>query len=170
MARIKLNTNELIEFLKNSIEPDTLEYFYSKITNMDQESSFNQYNVFSSHVKCNIGREGNAFSLNYNEATKKNNAQVFFVIDLFEHQIFPKSRTLRILSRKVSTVMLPNPRAGQFKIIKYGAYEHKYPENELINANKYHFLYARNSWDRKNELIIKEENGQTQDQQEVPQN
>jgi hypothetical protein len=156
-----LNANFTIEslsnFLKDSITPDTMEYFYAKLTNLTHRTQVNRHGVFDSKINCSLGRQEHAFYFGSYRINDINRAQVYFVLDLFENKILPKSRTLRIVSKKSSFTLVPNPKAGQFKVVSYGAYTQKYPEPEFIQQQKYHYLYARNSWDRKNELVIKKE-------------
>lgn len=84
-------------------------------------------------------------------------AETMFVLNLLPEKILPKSRTLRIISKKYFAVPSLNPLAGQDIEHKVGVYTYKTPQPlEIVNAS-FMYLYSRNKWDRKNALKLAEE-------------
>lgn len=148
MKRVDLTEDELYDFITETRKENTLAFFYKKIMCVSSHSNFDFTGKFSAGIYCNLGRNYAAFNfVNTHENTKK--AQTFFVMDIFPNQIFPKSKTLRILRRKTEAVSIPNPNAGKPTDVKYGNISFKRMEPDLTKVSKEIVLYARNSWNRK---------------------
>lgn len=148
MKRVDLTEDDLYDFITETRKENTLAFFYKKIMCVSSHSNFDFTGQFSAGIYCNLGRNYSAFNfVNTNGDTKK--AQTFFVMDMFPNQIFPKSKTLRILRRRTDAVSIPNPNAGKQKDVTYGHTSFKRMEPDLIRVSKEIILYARNSWNRK---------------------
>jgi hypothetical protein len=114
--------------------------------------SVNYCGSLSGTIRSTNNRLTEAFGV-LNRIRNYDRGQIYFVLDVHTHQIFPKSRSFRIVSRRLLPVQILNPKAGQKKQVTYGSgYVSTYIEPNEIMVPKHLVLYCRNAWERKGEV------------------
>lgn len=144
---------DLARFITNESNPKTMDYFFMKLLKIKVEDFRVNYNGnVSGTVKSKKARITESFSV-LQRASNFVRGQIYFVLDIHEHQIFPKSRSFKICSRRTLPVSIANPNAGQKKQITYGGgYVSSYLEPTELFLPKHLVLYCRNAWERKGEV------------------
>lgn len=149
------DVKEIATMLLNENNPKTMDYFFLKLLDVRLDNAHIAWSgALSGQLRSANTRITEAFSV-LNRVNPKNYAkgQLYFTLDIHEEQIFPKSRSFRICSKRMLPVSVPNPRKGQVKNITYGSgYTASYPETPTIEVAKHITLYCRNSWERKGEV------------------
>lgn len=144
---------DLARFITNENNPKTMDYFFMKLLKIKVEDfRVNYTGNVSGTVKSKKARITESFSV-LQRASNFVRGQIYFVLDIHEHQIFPKSRSFKICSRRTLPVSIANPNAGQKKQITYGGgYVSTYLEPNELFLPKHLVLYCRNAWERKGEV------------------
>jgi hypothetical protein len=144
---------ELAKFITNENNPKTMDYFFMKLLNVKvEEFRINYTGNLSGTVKSKKARITESFGV-LQRVRAFDRGQIYFVLDIHEHQIFPKSRSFKICSRRTLPVGIANPNAGQTKKITYGGgYVSTYLEPSELFLAKQLVLYCRNAWERKGEV------------------
>ena len=144
---------DLARFITNENNPKTMDYFFMKLLKIKVEDfRVNYTGNVSGTVKSKKARITESFSV-LQRASNFVRGQIYFVLDIHEHQIFPKSRSFKICSRRTLPVSIANPNAGQKKHITYGGgYVSTYLEPNELFLPKHLVLYCRNAWERKGEV------------------
>ena len=146
-------SEELARFITNENNPKTMDYFFMKLLKVKVEEFRVAYNgSVSGSVRSKKARITESFSV-LKRASNFVRGQIYFVLDIHEHQIFPKSRSFKICSRKTMPAAIANPNAGQKKQITYGGgYVSTYLEPNETLLPKHLVLYCKNAWERKGEI------------------
>jgi hypothetical protein len=144
---------EIATMILNENNPKTMDYYFMKLLGVTLENACLSYGgALHGTLKAKNGRITESFGVlcrvrNYERG------QIYFVMDIHEAQIFPKSRSFRITSRRLLPIPVNNPKAGQKKQITYGSgYVSNYIEPTEILVPKHLVLYCRNAWERKGEV------------------
>lgn len=151
----ELNAKEIATMILNQNNPKTMDYYFMNLLGarlddgrISWNGSLNGHLISSkTRITESFGVLGRVRPKNYEKG------QIYFTLDIHEDQIFPKSRSFRICSKRLMPVSLPNPRKGQVKQIVYASgYTASYPEPNTIEVSKHITLYCRNAWERKGEI------------------
>jgi len=150
-----LNAKEVATMILNENNPKTMDYYFMRLLGVRLNHPRVSWNgslngeLISSKTRIteSFGVLGRVRPKHYEKG------QIYFTLDIHEDQIFPKSRSFRICSKRLLPVTLPNPRKGQVKQVTYGSgYTASYPEQDTIEVSKHITLYCRNAWERKGEV------------------
>lgn len=153
MIQRQLSARQLATMIINEDNPKTMDYFFMKLLKVNIEHAAVSYDgSISGTVKSNRSRITQAFGM-LGRVRDFVRGQLYFVLDIHENQIFPKSRLFRISSRKLLPIAIKNPNAGNVKEVIYGSgYTSRYMEPPDILIPKHLMLYCKNTWERKGEL------------------
>lgn len=144
---------EMATMLLNESNPKTMDYFFVKLLGVKLDNARVNYN---GSVSGSLRSYNNRITEAVGTLTRVRGVkrgQLYFILDAHDHQIFPKSRSLRICSRKYLPVSVVNPKAGETKKVMYGSYSHMQTEGPEITIAKSLVLYCRNAWERKGEVL-----------------
>lgn len=149
----EFTAEDLARFITNESSPKTMDYFFMKLLKVKvEEFRVNWNGELTGNVKSKKARITDAFGV-LRRARNFVKGQIYFVLDIHEHQIFPKSRSFRICSRKTMPAPVINPNAGLKKQVTYGGgYVSFYLEPNELLIPKHLVLYCRNAWERKGEV------------------
>jgi hypothetical protein len=153
MINRELSAKQIATMILNEDNPKTMDYFFMKLLKINIEHAAVGYDgSISGSLLSNRLRITQAFGI-LNRIRDFVRGQLYFVLDIHEGQIFPKSRLFRICSRKLLPINTKNPNAGKIKKITYGSgYVSEYIEPKEIMISKHLMLYCKNSWERKGEV------------------
>jgi hypothetical protein len=144
---------EIATAILNEDNPKTMDYFYVKLLGVKiQHTRVMPNGRLVGAIQSQNHRTSEAFGLLHRHRRQASRGQLYFALDIHAHQIFPKSRSLRICSRKSLPVAVVNPIAGQTKIVMYGTYASTQTEPDEILLPKDIVCYCRNAWERKGEI------------------
>jgi hypothetical protein len=146
-------SKEVATMILNENDPKTMDYFFMKLLDVQLDNTqINYSGTLTGTVRSAKSRITEAFGV-LRRIRNFARGQIYFVMDIHEHQIFPKSRSFRICSRRLMPGKVINPNAGQKKQITYGSgYVSTYLEPNEILIPKHLVLYCRNAWERKGEV------------------
>lgn len=150
-----LNAKEIATMILNENNPKTMDYYFMKLLGVNLDDARIEYDgSLIGHLRSSKARITESFGvLGRVRPRSYEKGQIYFTLDIHEDQIFPKSRSFRICSKRLMPVILPNPRKGQVKQVTYGSgYTASYPEQDTIEVSKHITLYCRNAWERKGEV------------------
>lgn len=146
-------SQEIATMILNEDNPKTMDYFFMKLLKVKlHQAGVGHDGTLNVSMRNGDARISSAFSI---LARQRNfeRGQIYFAMDIHSHQIFPKSRSFRICSRKLLPISIKNPNAGKIKKVAYGnGYVAQYSEPEEILQKKHIMLYCRNAWERKGEI------------------
>lgn len=165
----ELTNLDISNLLLNKDNPKSIYYYMYRLLDIENEHvKINWSGALYINIKSSATRVHEAVYMTQRHNAKSKQGSISFILDLFPHQILPKSRLIKIISRKSMPVQVPNPKAGQTKEVKYGynnQFTTHYPEPDFISADKHFIMYTRNMWDRKTELKINGNNEAEEDAQ-----
>lgn len=150
-----LNAQEIARMILNEDNPKTMDYYFMKLLDVRiQDAAIGWCGSLNGHLKSFNTRVTSSFSVLGRVRPKSyERGQIYFTLDIHEDQIFPKSRTFRICSKRSLPVTVINPRKGQLKQVTYGSgFVASYLETPTIEVPKTIILYCRNAWERKGEI------------------
>jgi hypothetical protein len=153
MTSRDLNGKEIATMILNEDNPKTMDYYFMKLLGVQVHNlGVNYCGSLAGNIRSTNNRVTEAFGV-LNRIRNYDRGQIYFVLDVHIHQIFPKSRSFRIVSRRLLPVQILNPKAGQKKQVTYGSgYVSTYIEPDEIMVPKHLVLYCRNAWERKGEV------------------
>jgi hypothetical protein len=150
-----LNAKEIATMILNENNPKTMDYYFMHLLGVHIDNAYISWaGDLHGHIRSSKKRITESFGV-LGRVNPKNyeKGQIYFTLDIHDNQIFPKSRSFRICSKRLLPVTLPNPRKGQVRHINYSSgYTAAYPEKDIIEAPKHITLYCRNTWERKGEV------------------
>lgn len=146
---------EIATMILNQDNPKTMDYYFMNLLGVRLDNaSINWNGHLNGHLSCLETRVAESFGV-LGRVRPKNyeKGQIYFTLDIHEEQIFPKSRSFRICSKRMLPVNIPNPRKGQTKQVTYSSgYVASYLESPTLQIAKHITLYCRNAWERKGEV------------------
>jgi len=153
MQQRTFTRQELARMIMNEDNPKTMDYFFMKLLNVQVvDAKIGWDGRINGAIRNMKGRISEAFGV-LGRIRSYVRGQIYFVMDIHEHQIFPKSRSFRICSRKIMPISIINPNDGKTKTITYGGgYTTNYLEPLELLESKQLVLYCRNAWERKGEV------------------
>lgn len=152
--RVKeLTAQDLANMIMNQDNPKTMDYYFMNLLDVRcQHLQINVNGALTGSVVNHNSRVSCAFD-SLRKCRDFVRGQIYFVLDIHENQIFPKSRSFKICGRRQHPVNISNPRAGQQKTVIYNSvYSAHYTEPNVILVPKHMVLYCRNAWERKGEV------------------
>lgn len=144
---------EIATMILNENNPKTMDYYFMKLLGVNLDNTSISYGgALHGNLKSRNQRITESFGV-LGRVRNYERGQIYFVLDIHEAQIFPKSRSFRIASRRLLPIPVINSKAGQKKQITYGSgYVSTHIEPTEILAPKHLVLYCRNAWERKGEV------------------
>lgn len=151
----QFTAKEIASMILNQDNPKTMDYYFMKILDVRLDNANINWNGYlTGNLECAKTRIAESFGV-LGRVRPKNyeKGQIYFTLDIHEEQIFPKSRSFRICSKRLLPVTIPNPRKGQTKQVTYSSgYVASYLESPTLQIAKHITLYCRNAWERKGEV------------------
>lgn len=144
---------EIATMILNENNPKTMDYYFMKLLGVNLDNTSISYSgTLHGNLKSKNKRITESFGV-LGRVRNYERGQIYFVMDIHEAQIFPKSRSFRITSRRLLPIPVTNPKAGQKKQITYGnGYVCTHIEPTEFLVPKHLVLYCRNAWERKGEV------------------
>ena len=150
-----LDAQEIARMILNEDNPKTMDYYFMKLLDVRiQDATVGWCGSLNGNLKSFNTRVTSSFNVLGRARPKSyERGQIYFTLDIHEDQIFPKSRTFRICSKRSLPVTVINPRKGQLKQVTYGSgFTASYLETPTIEVPKNIILYCRNAWERKGDI------------------